>query len=733
MSELFSFDPEVKNTYSHPILELYRDQISAKLDKEIASLDKFQKEVCAVPSEKSIKVIANAGSGKTKVLITRALKMIIREKINPSNLVLITFTNRASREIRSRFIEFFKDIVKDDEELEMVPIPNISTIHSFGFNSLFRVMNIHRTILSEYGGLRLLKTVMTECLDPEEKIPMGEVKKLYEEIDNFYARNEIHLVTYTKMTSEGNFEASHSLKNAFDKFPDEVNELTKLSFSYMASDTAKDLLTKEGISELAQELISESASNCDMGHNMFINIVTRFIEDRCKTGAMTFSDCMYLPQVLTIQHPSLKKKMENMYKYFSMDESQDNDNLNFGFIKTIAGKDPSIMLVGDSKQTLFTWRNANPDILENFEKILDTEVVETQLLTNYRSPKQHVILSNLFSNSFRGKTVHHSEPFNAPIKGSIHLSNYDKSTQEMNFIGTEILELVKQGYKYSDIAVLSRTNKSLLNIEAALISYGIPNIPKHDSRSLTRMSTFKFMFSIYSILLNHKDINSLIEILGSVKGAGAKMNDEVYAKFMSNLNTDPSFNIFKMDKGNFLTGSKKYETIYNLINHILVPIKKRFQTPNISLPALNTDIMGILRRNALLEGDTFNDSFYLSLQFDLKALIKVMNTFDNIYNIMNEEGTLMEMTATEKFVAVYETLQLSQDPNKDGDDQDKVMISTIHAYKGKEADAIFFCNLNRLQPVPPEDIEEERCCFYVGVTRAKKKAIPILKYLYAGL
>ena len=198
------------------------------------------------------------------------------------------------------------------------------------------------------------------------------------------------------------------------------------------------------------------------------------------------------------------------------------------------------------------------------------------------------------------------------------------------------------------------------------------------------------------------------------------MNEEVYAKFMENLNADPSYSIFKIDKGNFLEGGKKYEVLYNLINHVLFPIKNKFQTANKTLPSLNSDIMTILRSTALLEGDTYNTTSVISFQFDLKALIKVMNTFDNIHNIMDEDGSLMEMTATEKFVKVYETLQLSQDPSKDGDNQNKVMISTIHAYKGKEADVVFFCNLNRLQPVPPEEREEERCCFYVGITRAKK-------------
>ena len=76
MSELFSFDSTVKTNYSHPILELYRDKINKKLDEEIASLDRFQKDVCAVPIDKSVKVIANAGclTGDSEIRFNRAGK-----------------------------------------------------------------------------------------------------------------------------------------------------------------------------------------------------------------------------------------------------------------------------------------------------------------------------------------------------------------------------------------------------------------------------------------------------------------------------------------------------------------------------------------------------------------------------------------------------------------------------------------------------------------------------------
>ena len=181
----------------------------------------------------------------------------------------------------------------------------------------------------------------------------------------------------------------------------------------------------------------------------------------------------------------------------------------------------SLTLIFDSCQFLYGFNFANYTIAENFHKIVPT-VQMGYIQKNYRSPKQLVILSNLYARIFRGSIeTEPSVPHLGRGDNCLEYCNFNDPRQEVYYTANSIRALHdKEGAAWKDVAVLARTNRSLYDFESGLIAAQIPYIIKFDSRSLINQSAFKVMFSLYSLLFNPKDIYALLEIVGIIKGIG---------------------------------------------------------------------------------------------------------------------------------------------------------------------------------------------------------------------
>ena len=384
----------------------------------------------------------------------------------------------------------------------------------------------------------------------------------------------------------------------------------------------------------------------------------------------------------------------------------------------------SLTLIGDSKQTLYLFRNANPDILEKMDRLLP-ESQEGHILKNYRSPKQLVLLSNYFAESFKGDLeVHGSVPHKDVSLDALEINSFNTVLDECRFVSKEISSLREGGVDLGDVAIIARTNRQLLDFEAGFISEKIPYVIKYDSRSVLNQSSFKVLYSIYSILFNPKDINALCEIITPIKGIGAKFIENLKSRVRYLLRVKEDFSIFEdITPKTMGKTTKQYKALYEVMEKILKPLLKVFKQENTTFLSFNREVYSKLNSYVLFEGEKEGDAS-IRLTINREMFNRAFSTFRNIYKLACKDFEFEKKNELERFAHIYETIQLSQESYSDSKGglvkKSAVMLSTIHSFKGLQNSYIFLTSLRRYNDVDPNSFEE-KCVFYVAITRAKEK------------
>lgn len=386
----------------------------------------------------------------------------------------------------------------------------------------------------------------------------------------------------------------------------------------------------------------------------------------------------------------------------------------------------SLTLIGDPMQTLYLFRDANPDILTKMDKLLPG-AQEGFILKNYRSPKQLVELSNKVAQLFRNKfEVRDSDPYNKEVDDFVEIKEFYNTEQEASYVSKEIASLIRGGVNPKDISILARTNRQLLDFEAGLITERIPYIIKYDSRSVLNQSAFKVIYSIFSLMLNPKDINALCEVILPLKGVGSKFIEQIRQKLNYILINNRGFNLWDFINSSALEGfTKQYKILYTFMDEILFPARKIFEKDS-SILGFNMELMSLFDNHIEFhkEKDSSSEGF-LKFTIERDSFLKAFSTFSKVYKILMEDIDFQKLNNLDKFVHLYQMLQLSQESYfevKKGKmkERNAVSLSTIHSFKGKENPYIFGVGLRSYAEKVLSNFES-LCVFYVLVTRSKRK------------
>lgn len=388
----------------------------------------------------------------------------------------------------------------------------------------------------------------------------------------------------------------------------------------------------------------------------------------------------------------------------------------------------SLTLIGDPKQTLYLFRFANPDILEKMDKLIP-EAQEGHILKNYRAPKQLVMLANYFSDVFKGDLeIHYSDPHKEVETDVLSVKEFDTVVMESRYVSQEVAKLRSKGVDLKDIAILARTNRQLLEFEGGLISEKVPYIIRYDSRSVLNQSSFKVIYSIYSILFNPRDINALCEILIPIKGIGEKFIESLRNKVLYDMRDNPDYSVFEdINPRTMGKMTKQFQSLYDFIEKVLKPAREMFMKQTMNFPSFNIGLRAILNNHVEYDGDK-NDDAVVKLTITREMFSRSFSIFHNIYTISLEDAEFQSKNDFEKFVKIYETLQLSQEVYtayknqkvQTGERRSAVTLSTIHGAKGLEWPYVFGVSLRRYADVNPYSFEN-KTVFYVLITRAKRK------------
>jgi len=375
----------------------------------LTELNKSQREA-SLHKEGPILIIAGAGTGKTKTIAHRVFNLI-KEGVEPKNILAITFTNKAAKEMRERIISL---IERGSPHLLQDSLPFVSTFHSLGVHIIKENAKIIGTtryfsILDKEDSLKAVKTAVKEAnLDVKQFDPRR--------IQNIISKQKGELVDYETYLQEAGDEY----------FP------KMLSIIW----------------------------------GKYENILKR-------QKALDFDDLILKTVLLLQKNPEILKYYQSTWKYIHIDEYQDTNKSQYTLTKLLSKEHGNICGVGDSDQSIYGWRGADFKNILNFER--DYPNVKIILLEeNYRSTKTILFAADkvIKQNKLRIDKNIFTQNKNGD---KITLFDAENETEEALFIAREVGKIIsKNKADSSEIAILYRANFQSRTLEEAFIRAGIP-------------------------------------------------------------------------------------------------------------------------------------------------------------------------------------------------------------------------------------------------------------------
>lgn len=442
-------------------------------------------------------------------------------------------------------------------------------------------------------------------------------------------------------------------------------------------------------------LSSYKPSSCDRGQ--LLKIMDGYNEFKQQSGKHDYDDILYECQCMLRENPKILKEIREKFKYILVDEFQDINALQFETIKMIAEPHNNIFIVGDDDQSIYGFRGAAPDILLNFEKLYK-KCSRVYLKNNYRTTAN--ILSSALSVININKNRYSKKLEAVERHGSLPvIFEAEDFEEEARTIAVRIEQMSRNSKKFSDFAVIYRTNLQSRAVIDAFMDSGIPFVTLDGIVSMYNHWIFKDIISYMKLGISSGSIRDTMRIINKPKRYISK---EVMAKA-------------EKLGGDFLESIIKQSSL----NRLQVNGLQEFRNDLKRLGAMNPQNAVRYIRN-VIGYDEYLKEYAASKGIGTKGLLETIEEIESAASRFN--SILMYMQHVEE---VSEKLG-----EKDYDNLGKnnVKLLTMHKAKGLEFDTVFICgSIEGLSPyikddsVEDTDFEEERRLYYVAMTRAKKE------------
>ncbi len=442
-------------------------------------------------------------------------------------------------------------------------------------------------------------------------------------------------------------------------------------------------------------------------NNALAIIYSEYQETLKKNNAMDFDDLLVNAVKLFDRDEAVLLKYQERFKYIMVDEYQDTNTIQYNLIKALAAKYRNLCVVGDDDQCIYQWRGADIRNILDFEKDFP-EAKVIKLEQNYRSvgnilAAAHSVIEN--NSDRKGKELWTTRE--AGEKIVYHRTDSEKD--EAYFVAREI-ELLKTGdRKYSDFAVLYRTNAQSRQFEEAFTRQGIPYRVLSGLRYYDRKE-IKDIMSYMRLVLNPSDDLAFARIINEPKrGIGAKTIEKIvdFARFTGGSLLDTVSEEMVLST----LPSKAYDGVKNMVDTIKMC---REEKENLRV----SDIY-----DNLLVGTGYLASLEAANTLEAQARIENLMEFKSV--IFDYEENTQEPTLEE----FMESITLMAEVDNHDESQDAVVLMTMHSSKGLEFPVVFLPGMeDGLFPGhkafdTASGMEEERRLCYVGMTRAKERLI----------
>ena len=588
-------------------------------------------------TEGPLLIMAGAGSGKTRVLTHRIAYLLDEKDVSPYNILAITFTNKAAKEMKARVEHLV------GEEAQVIWM---STFHSMCVRILRRD--------ADRIGIERNFTI----IDPtDQKSVIKDVLKS-ENIDSkrFEPRMFIGAIS--------------NLKN--------------------------ELKTPEDAQKEANDFHSQMVATVYKGYQRQLS----------RNEALDFDDLIMTTINLFERVPETLEYYQNKFQYIHVDEYQDTNKAQYTLVKLLANKFKNLCVVGDSDQSIYGWRGADIRNILSFEE--DYPEAKTIFLEqNYRSTKN---ILNAANEVIKHNSERKPKGLWTANSGGDKIQYYEAMTErdEAEYVVKEIMKHQRSGKKYSEMAILYRTNAQSRVLEETFMKSNIPYTMVGGQKFYDRKE-IKDLLSYLRVIANSNDDISLQRIINVPKrGIGPSSVEKIQTYALQN-------NISMFDalaEVDFIGLSKKvtqecisfYEMIQNLIK------EQEF-----------LEISEIV--DEVLQKSGYRD------MLDREQSIESRSRLENLDEFMSvpkdyEENTPLEEQSLINFLT---DLSLVADIDE-ADTQNGVTLMTMHSAKGLEFPIVFimgmeeslFPHIRAIKSEDDHEMEEERRICYVAITRAEE-------------
>ena len=401
------------------------EESSLRAEEILAALDDDQREV-ALATRGPVCVIAGAGTGKTRAITHRIAYAAAIGTMDPSKVLALTFTARAAGEMRTR--------------LRSLGVPTVAarTVHSAALKQLIYFWP------TVFGG-------RTPDL-MNSKTPF-----LTEAVNRADLTGEIRVTSRETMRDIA----------------------TEIEWAKVSQVAPIDYLDQVNARQMKPRVKAE--------HIAAIYVAYESLKKQ--ELAIDFEDVLLLTSAMLEEERTVRERVQDQYRYFTVDEYQDISPIQQRLINAWLGSRKDICVVGDPAQTIYSFAGATPVFLNTFtQRFPEAEVI--RLSTGYRSTPEITFAANaLLRNSSMGQelTASNDHGLHPSVDG------YKDESGEIAGILTQITALLSEGTAPQEIAILARTNSQLKGVERAMNSKGLPYQVRSTERFFERQDVRDFL------------------------------------------------------------------------------------------------------------------------------------------------------------------------------------------------------------------------------------------------
>lgn len=604
--------------------------------------------------EGPVLIVAGAGSGKTRVLTSRVAYMLA-SGVDPKRILALTFTKKAAGEMKERIAL-------------MVGNRNAAQVVMGTFHAVF---------------VRFLRD---------------------------YAQELGYPYNFTISDTSDSLSAIKSIVK--DMELDEKKYKAKEILSRISA-AKNNLITADRYAQKT-ELVDMDEK---MGRPLLGKIYSKYQEKMKREGVMDFDDILVNMNILFRDFPQALDAIRDRFSYIMVDEYQDTNFAQYCIILKLAALHHNICVVGDDSQSIYAFRGARVQNIINFQNDFPESRI-VRLERNYRSTQVIVGAANSLISHNKNRIKKNCYSCAEPGE-KIKLLRCGSESDEAARIAADIASRVGgEGLKYSDFAILYRTNSQSRALEEALRRRNMP-YKIFSGNSFFERAEIKDMMAYFKLALNPNDDESFKRVVNKpARGIG----DTTIAA-LGNAASAASCTLF--------------QAVYleNLLDYqIKAAAQARLRQFADMLKGWASKVESEEAYELAVE--IANDStMYSNLRLDssqegksrMQNVDELLNSVAGYVEDRKEEAEMNGDEVEEIGLASYmeNVALLSNADTQDGDEDDVVSLMTVHTAKGLEYSRVFVAGMeNNLFPSlsmmsSSLDLEEERRLFYVAITRAK--------------